>query len=138
MNNGSGNPTTTTTTNNSIPNMVGYNNNDISITFQFDRPSPSGSLVNMNLNIVNMASIPASDFVLQAAVPKSMQLEMLPASSTDIPANGTGSINLTLKVNNPSLAALKMRLKLSFNRGGQSIQDATQVSNFPPELTMTA
>ena len=115
--------------------MVGYNNNDISITFQFDRPSPSGSLVNMNLNIVNMASIPASDFVLQAAVPKSMQLEMLPASSTDIPANGTGSINLTLKVNNPTLAALKMRLKISFNRGGQSIQDATQVSNFPTELT---
>ena len=72
--------------------------------------------MNMNLNIVNMASIPASDFVLQAAVPKSMQLEMLPASSTDIPANGTGSINLTLKVNNPSFAALKMRLKLSFNR----------------------
>ena len=137
MNNGSGNPTTTTT-NNSIPNMVGYNNNDISITFQFDRPSPSGSLVNMNLNIVNMASIPASDFVLQAAVPKSMQLEMLPASSTDIPANGTGSINLTLKVNNPTLAALKMRLKISFNRGGQSIQDATQVSNFPTELTTTA
>ena len=136
MNNGSGN--STAEVNNIIPNMVGYNNNDISITFQFDRPSPSGSLVNMNLNIVNMASIPASDFVLQAAVPKSMQLEMLPASSTDIPANGTGSINLTLKVNNPSFAALKMRLKLSFNRGGQSIQDATQVSNFPPELTMTA
>ena len=118
-----------------IPNMIGYNQNDISITFQFDRPSPEG-LVIMNLKIVNLSTTSVSEFVLQAAVPKrgDMKLEMMAASSTEIPANG-GSIQLTMKVNNPNRIALKMRLKISFNRGGQPIMDQADVSNFPPALT---
>ena len=117
-----------------IPNLIGFNKNDITITFQFDRPTPNNGLIIMNLNIVNSnATMPVSDFVLQAAVPKSMQLEMMAASSTDIPANG-GSIQLTLKVNNPNRAVLKMRLKVSFNRGGQVFNELSEVSDFPSAL----
>jgi len=70
---------------------------------------------------------------LQAAVPKSMQLEILAASSTEIGANG-GSISQVLKVNNPNKAVVKMRLKVSFHRDGQQVQDQGEVSNFPAAL----
>ena len=118
----------------SIPSLVGYNKHDISITFHFDRPalSNSASVVNMNLQIVNTSSSPVSDFSLQAAVPKSMQLEILAASSTDILAGG--SISQVLKVNNPNKAVVKMRLKVSFQRDGQVVQDQGEVSNFPAAL----
>ena len=118
----------------SIPSLVGYNKHDISITFHFDRPALSNSsVVNMNLQIVNTSSSPVSDFSLQAAVPKSMQLEILAASSTEIGANG-GSISQVLKVNNPNKAVVKMRLKVSFHRDGQQVQDQGEVSNFPAAL----
>ena len=117
----------------SIPSLVGYNKHDISITFHFDRPALSNSsVVNMNLQIVNTSSSPVSDFSLQAAVPKSMQLEILAASSTDILAGG--SISQVLKVNNPNKAVVKMRLKVSFQRDGQVVQDQGEVSNFPAAL----
>lgn len=116
----------------SIPNLVGYNKHDISITFQFDRPSPTG-LVLMNLRVVNSGDS-LSDFALQAAVPKSMQLEMMPASSTEVGSNG-GTITQVLKVNNPNRAVLKMRLKVSFSRNGHAYQEQAEVSNFPPALT---
>ena len=114
-----------------IPSIVGHNKNDINITFHFDPPSPSGLLV-MNLNIVNEGSSPVSEFYLQAAVPKSMQLEILAASNTVIEAKQ--SIKQVLKVNNPNKAILKMRLKVAFNRGGQAVLDQSQVENFPPEV----
>lgn len=117
--------------NNSIPSLCGYNKNDISITFHFDRPDLNS--INMNLNIVNSSPSLVSDFSLQAAVPKSMQLEILAASSTEIGANG-GSISQVLKVNNPNKAAVKMRLKVSFVRDGQQVQDQGEVSNFPAVL----
>ena len=116
---------------NSIPSLLGYTKNDISITFHFDRPSDS--VVNMKLNIVNSNLSNVSDFSLQAAVPKTMQLEIFAASSTEIAANG-GSISQVLKVNNPNKAVVKMRLKVSFTRDGQQFQDQGEVSNFPPAL----
>ncbi len=115
-----------------IPKLVGYNKNDISITFHFDKPSAAGLIV-MNLDIVNSSAWPISEFYLQAAVPKSMQLDIMAASSTNIEANG-GSIQQVLKVNNPNKAVLKMRLKISFSRNGQPCLDQGEVSNFPPEL----
>ena len=115
-----------------VPSFVGYNKNDISITFQCDRPSPSGLIV-MNLNIVNTGSIPVQEFYLQAAVPKSMQLEILAAPKNSMEAHG-GSISQVLKVNNPNKAVLKMRLKLAFNRDGQALLEQGEVSNFPPDL----
>ena len=119
-----------------IPNYVGYDKNDISITFRFDRPTPSGLIV-MNLNIVNNSSVLVTDFSLQAAVTKVMKIEVLAASSTNIEANG-GSIQQVLKVNNPNRAELKLKLKVSCNKGGVPILDQTIAGNFPEELTAAA
>jgi len=75
-----------------------------------------------------------TDFILQAAVPKSMQLELEPPTSTSI-APGGGTTSQVLKVNNPSKASLKMRLKLNFARNGVTVQDQMEVNNFPAVLT---
>ena len=89
----------------------------------------------MHLNIVNEdMSTPASEFSLQAAVPKSMKLDLSPPSGTTLAANG-GAITQMLEVKNPNKAVLKMRLKVSFSRGGLPVQDQAEVSNFPPALT---
>lgn len=132
FNNLNGSASNSSSSTSSIPKLVGYNKNDISITFQFDRPTPTG-LVVMNLEISNSSSASVTDFYLQAAVPKSMQLEILAANSTQIESNG-GVIQQVLKVNNPNKAVLKMRLKVSFNRSGQQHLDQGEVSNFPTEL----
>lgn len=117
-----------------IPNLMAYNKNDVQITFQFDNPSPDGRIV-MNLNVCNVSpTSPVRDFTLQAAVPKSMQLELLPPSGTELPPSG-GSVTQVLKVNNPNKAVLKMRLKVSFNKGGVPFQDQAEVANFPAALT---
>jgi hypothetical protein len=119
-----------------IPNFVGYDKNDISITFRFDRPTSTGLIV-MNLNIVNNSSVTVTDFYLQAAVPKSMNgLEILAASSTNIEANG-GAIQQVLKVNNPNKAEMKLMLKVSCKKGGVPVNDQHKVDNFPAELTAT-
>ena len=117
-----------------IPNFVGYDKNDISITFRFDRPTSTGLIV-MNLNIVNNSSVTVTDFYLQAAVPKSMNgLEILAASSTNVEANG-GAIQQVLKVNNPNKAEMKLMLKVSCKKGGVPVNDQHKVDNFPAELT---
>ncbi len=118
----------------SIPNLIGYHKNGVKINFSFDRPTPEGRIV-MHLNIVNEdMSTPASEFSLQAAVPKSMKLDLSPPSGTTLAANG-GAITQMLEVKNPNKAVLKMRLKVSFSRGGLPVQDQAEVSNFPPALT---
>jgi AP-1 complex subunit gamma-1 len=71
--------------------------------------------------------------MLQAAVPKSMQLELEKPTSTTI-SNAGGSVTQILKVTNPSKAALKMRLKLNYSKNGTDIQDQMEVNNFPPTL----
>ena len=115
-----------------IPNYVGYDKNDISITFRFDRPTPSGLIV-MNLNIVNNSSVLVTDFYLQAAPPRSMTIEISAASSTTIEPNG-GAIQQAIKLNNPQKAELKLLLKVSCKKGGVPIDDKQKVDNFPAEL----
>jgi hypothetical protein len=54
-----------------------------------------------------------------------MQLELAPPSSTNI-AVGGGVATQVLKVNNPSRAVLKMRLKLNFTRSQSFFGIATK------------
>ena len=112
------------------PPMTVYDKNEFKIVFDFEKPAVANQVV-IKLRASNLSSVGGvSDFVVQAAVPKSMQLELAPPSSTNIAANG-GVVTQVLKVNNPSRATLKMRLKLNFSRSGQPHQDQMEVSNFP-------
>eukprot|EP00878_Enallax_costatus_P018020 GHUV01018946.1.p1 GENE.GHUV01018946.1~~GHUV01018946.1.p1 ORF type:complete len:448 (+),score=223.83 GHUV01018946.1:2050-3393(+) len=74
-----------------------------------------------------------SDFNLQAAVPKYMQLRLEPASGTALPALGAGSVTQALHITNTmhGQKPLVMRLRLNFSRDGQPVVQQVEVNNFP-------
>ena len=122
--------------------LVAYEKHGLRVVFTF----PTGSATAITLLAHNLTGSSIQEFVfqvikiiwshqllkpkLQAAVPKSMSLQLFPPSSPTIPPGG--SVTQQLEVNNPSNAALKMRLKISFIAEGIPIADQVdQLSNFP-------
>lgn len=125
-------PSASTGTSKNIPPLAVYEKNGVSIVFNFAKPSEAG-LITINLTASSDATTSVSDFVIQAAVPKSMQLQLEPPSGSVLPP----VINQVLKINNPNKAALKMKLKVSFvcpQKG--TIEEQLQLQNFPSELNV--
>ena len=108
-----------------------YNDNGVLIMFSFAEAPLNGQLT-VNLQATNSNAAPVTEFVFQAAVPKSMQLELLPASTSTIEPMGMNTLKQTMKVSNPNKAVLKMRIRVSFNANGTPVQHQGEVSNFPP------
>jgi AP-1 complex subunit gamma-1 len=73
--------------------------------------------------------------LLQAAVPKYMQLRLEPASSTVLPALG-GSASQKLHVVNTMAGQkpLVMRLRVNYSKAGQPVAQQLEVNNFPAGL----
>jgi AP-1 complex subunit gamma-1 len=75
--------------------------------------------------------------VMQAAVPKYMQLRLEPATSSVLPASGSMPVYQKLYVNNTmhGQKSLIMRLKVGFMTSeGLRVDEQTEVGNFPPGL----
>lgn len=86
---------------------------------------------------------------MQAAVPKSFQLQMLPPSGSVLLPGGQITQEMRVKNNSPSVsqvttcwglkklinfllqAVLRMKLRISYNCNGNPITEQTEVSNFP-------
>ena len=120
-------PTTVTPTN--IPSLTVYDKNGVRIVFNFAKAGTGQ--ITINLIATGDVSTTASDFVIQAAVPKSMQLQLEPPSGSTLPP----VITQVLKINNPNNAVLKMKLKVNFvTPVAGAVQEQLQVDNFPPEL----
>ena len=107
-----------------------YEKNGVKIVFSFVKPGETGQIT-INLTATSDATTSISDFVIQAAVPKSMQLQLEPPSGSTLPP----VINQVLKINNPNKATLKMKLKVSFViPGAGPIEEQLQLNTLPPEL----
>lgn len=100
--------------------------------FSFDRPVDNPNLVIVTLTASSSYGSTLCDFLFQAAVPKTFQLQMMPASSTVI--NSGIPVTQVMRILNPTRAVLKMRIKLSFSRDGMTIQDQDEVKNLPSAL----
>jgi len=112
------------------PSMVAYEKHGLRVVFTF----PTSAATSITLLAHNLTTGPIQEFVFQAAVPKSMSLQLFPPSSATIPPGG--AVTQQLEVTNPTTAALKMRLKISFVADGIPISDQVdQLSNFPAALT---
>ncbi len=72
--------------------------------------------------------------LLQAAVPKFMQLKLDPATSSTLPPNCVGSATQALHVTNTmhGQKPLVMRLRIVYTQGDQQVTEQAEVSNFPP------
>ncbi|XP_077155422.1 AP-1 complex subunit gamma-like 2 isoform X2 [Ranitomeya variabilis] len=113
--------------------LVAYNNNGLLVEFSFVRPPSSPALLVINSCATNSSSSDISDFQLQAAVPKNVQIQLQAPSGSSLPASGGGSVTQSLRILNPQKVPLRMRLRLSFTHNGHLVQEISELNNFPAE-----
>ncbi|XP_053638784.1 AP-1 complex subunit gamma-1 isoform X6 [Cherax quadricarinatus] len=112
-----------------IPGITAYDKNGIRLDMAFELQE---TLITINLIASNNTGAQVTDFLFQAAVPKSIQLQMLNPSGTNMAP--TASLTQLIKVNNPNKVPLRMRIKLSWLANGSPVQDQGEISNFPSAL----
>uniref|UniRef100_A0A6Q2ZGM7 AP-1 complex subunit gamma n=1 Tax=Esox lucius TaxID=8010 RepID=A0A6Q2ZGM7_ESOLU len=116
-----------------IPPMTAYNKNGLKIEFTFERANPNPNIAVITIHATNTTEADMTEFVFQAAVPKTFQLQLLSPSSNIVPALNQGSITQIIRVLNPQKQQLRMRVKLTYTHKGLPVQDLAEVNNFPPQ-----
>ncbi|XP_039619241.1 AP-1 complex subunit gamma-1 isoform X2 [Polypterus senegalus] len=116
-----------------IPPMTAYNKNGLKIEFTFERSNTNPNIAVITIHASNSTDAEMTEFVFQAAVPKTFQLQLLSPSSNIVPALNTGTVTQVIKVLNPQKQQLRMRIKLTYMHKGSSIQDLAEVNNFPAQ-----
>uniref|UniRef100_A0A673C1K7 AP-1 complex subunit gamma n=1 Tax=Sphaeramia orbicularis TaxID=375764 RepID=A0A673C1K7_9TELE len=114
-----------------IPPMIAYNKNGLKIDFTFERANPNPNIAVITIHASNTTEADMTDFVFQAAVPKTFQLQLLSPSSNVVPALNQGTVTQVIRVLNPQ--KLRMRIKLTYTHKGSPVQDLAEVNNFPPQ-----
>ncbi|CAD5123895.1 DgyrCDS12202 [Dimorphilus gyrociliatus] len=112
-----------------IPQLEVFDKKGIRITFDFERV-PEG--LKIDLKASNSNAHDMTDFSIQAAVPKSFQLNLSPASSPYLPAYSVQGITQTMHIINPQKQPVRMRIRLSYTVNGQNFTEQAEVNNFPP------
>ncbi|XP_076164108.1 adaptor protein complex 1, gamma subunit isoform X3 [Ptiloglossa arizonensis] len=112
------------------PTMIVLDKAGLKITFRLERPPDITDLLIINMSAQNFGNAILTDFLFQAAVPKTFQLQMLSPSSTVIPPSG--QVTQTLKVTNMNKVPLRMRLRVSYTGPAGPVLEQTEVNNFPP------
>ncbi|BFZ55824.1 clathrin associated protein complex large subunit [Savitreella phatthalungensis] len=109
-----------------------FDKHDVKLTFEAIREG-SGS-ARLVARFVNRGETLA-DLNLQAAVPKSMKLQMQPLSTTNLTTSA--SATQVMKVTCSPGAPIKLRLRISFTRaaGADQITEQVDLAKFPADLT---
>ncbi|XP_035021124.1 AP-1 complex subunit gamma-1 isoform X4 [Hippoglossus stenolepis] len=116
-----------------IPPMTAYNKNGLKIDFTFERANPNPNIAVITIHASNSTEADMTEFVFQAAVPKTFQLQLLSPSSNIVPALNQGFVTQVIRVLNPQKQQLRMRIKLTYTLKGSPMQDLAEVNNFPPQ-----
>ncbi|XP_029464110.1 AP-1 complex subunit gamma-1 isoform X1 [Rhinatrema bivittatum] len=113
-----------------IPPITAYSKNGLKIEFTFERSNTNPSVTVITIHASNSTEMEMTDFVFQAAVPKTFQLQLLSPSSNVVPAFNSGAVTQVIKVLNPQKQQLRMRIKLTYNHRTAAMQDLAELS-FP-------
>uniref|UniRef100_A0A669CNA6 AP-1 complex subunit gamma n=1 Tax=Oreochromis niloticus TaxID=8128 RepID=A0A669CNA6_ORENI len=97
------------------------------------RANPNPNIAVITIHASNSTEADMTDFVFQAAVPKTFQLQLLSPSSNVVPALNQGTVTQVIRVLNPQKQQLRMRIKLTYTHKGSAVQDLAEVNNFPPQ-----
>uniref|UniRef100_A0A8C6SY00 Adaptor related protein complex 1 subunit gamma 1 n=1 Tax=Neogobius melanostomus TaxID=47308 RepID=A0A8C6SY00_9GOBI len=108
-------------------------NNGLKIDFTFERANPNPNVAVITIHASNLTEADMTDFVFQAAVPKTFQLQLLSPSSNVVPALNQGTVTQVIRVLNSQKQQLRMRIKLTYTLKGSPVQDLAEVNNFPPQ-----
>ncbi|KAL4234218.1 AP-1 complex subunit gamma-1 [Mactra antiquata] len=114
--------------------IVAFNKNGLLIEFRCERDNDSGAQSIINVKASNTSPKPMSEFVFQAAVPKSFQLQLQSPSGNVLPPLNGGTVTQVIKINNPQKQPIRVRLKLSYSQDGNTVTEIGEVSSFPVEL----
>lgn len=118
-----------------FPSITAFESNGLKIDFAFEKvPGNPSNVVSIMVTATNSLTFPMTDFVFQAAVPKTFQLQLQSPSGNVIPPNNSGAINQGLKVANPQQQPLRMRLKVTYKINGAAVNEQGEVNSFPPGL----
>mmetsp|Transcript_24349 Transcript_24349/g.24959 ORF Transcript_24349/g.24959 Transcript_24349/m.24959 type:complete len:207 (-) Transcript_24349:377-997(-) len=117
------------------PTFKAFEKNGLVVFFELSKPNPanpSGTVILCKFSNTNNS--PISNLVFQAAVPKFLKLEMLPPTGTVIPPNSQGAVTQEIRVTNSMQGekSIMLKLKVGFSVNGQTVEELTQVSSFPP------
>uniref|UniRef100_A0A8C4NQK3 AP-1 complex subunit gamma n=1 Tax=Dicentrarchus labrax TaxID=13489 RepID=A0A8C4NQK3_DICLA len=104
--------------------------NGLKIDFTFERANPNPNIAVITIHASNSTEADMTDFVFQAAVPKTFQLQLLSPSSNVVPALNQGTVTQVIRVLNPQKVSL---IKLTYTLKGSPVQDLAEVNNFPPQ-----
>ncbi|XP_017276375.1 AP-1 complex subunit gamma-like 2 [Kryptolebias marmoratus] len=111
------------------PTVTVYEKNGVTLTLSCEQQSDSTLIVTLTAS--NSSDSDISSFTLQAAVPKSVQLQMKAPSRDSLPAGGAAKLTQLVVLNNPNKVNLKMRIRISYASQGSSVQDMVQIDSFP-------
>ncbi|KAK0174466.1 hypothetical protein PV327_010233 [Microctonus hyperodae] len=114
---------------NEVPSVIVLDKDGLKITFKMERPIDTPDLLVINMLAINTNTTPLTEFLFQAAVPKTFQLQMLSPSGTLIAPSG--QVTQVLKVSNINKASLRMRLRISYTGVSGPVLEQTEVNNFP-------
>uniref|UniRef100_A0A8C8K8B6 AP-1 complex subunit gamma n=1 Tax=Oncorhynchus tshawytscha TaxID=74940 RepID=A0A8C8K8B6_ONCTS len=95
--------------------VIVYEKNGVTLKLQTDRQTDTGMTI--TLTATNSTDREITSLTLQAAVPKSVQLQMKAPSGDVIPAHGLGQVTQTVLLNNPNKVGLR--------------SDTVQIDSFP-------
>ncbi|KAL7042269.1 hypothetical protein ACKWTF_001087 [Chironomus riparius] len=117
----------TPTTQTSAKITTAFDKNDLLITFATTRKS---DYVEVVMTTTNNSLDTLEQYLFQAAVPKSFQLQMMSPTGSVLLPGGIVSQEMRVKSNSSS-AVLRMKLRISFVCNGNPILEQAEVSNFP-------
>ncbi|XP_049469022.1 AP-1 complex subunit gamma-like 2 isoform X1 [Panthera uncia] len=117
----------------SIPNLRVFEREGLQLHLSFVRPSGTPALLLIMVTATNTSGADVTHFICQAAVPKSFQLQLQAPSGDALPAQGGLPVTQLLRILNPNKAPLRLKLRLTYNHFGQSVQEIFEVNNLPVE-----
>ncbi|KAM9091247.1 AP-1 complex subunit gamma-like 2 isoform 1-T1 [Megaptera novaeangliae] len=116
-----------------IPNLKVFEREGLQLNLSFVRPPGTPTLLLITVTATNTSGGDVTHFICQAAVPKSFQLQLQAPSGDTVPARGGLPTTQLLRILNPKKAPLRLKLRLTYNHFGQSVQEIFEVNNLPVE-----
>ena len=112
-----------------------FDKGGLEITMEVSKPDPANPASSRILSrFSNRTAHPMEALSFQAAVPKYLKLEMLPASSTVIPPHSMGAVTQEIRITNSMQGekTLMLKLKVGYTQAGVVVDEMAQVASFPP------
>jgi AP-1 complex subunit gamma-1 len=106
----------------------------LNIHRELSKPNPSNTAsTRIICKFTNSTNSSMDSLVFQAAVPKYLKLELLPSSSTSIPAESNGQVTQEIRLINSMQGEknIMLKLKISYSVNGTTIEEQITAATFP-------